>query len=94
MTQQTEGSAHDKVEGDTSPLLDNSTPVSPITKLFGVEQEQISRCTKCGSENAKKSPVLLSSLTLQDLEGIHNVRSIKPNHKHVFLKVNRALNMY
>lgn len=43
--------------------------VSPIAKLFGVTQEQTIRCTKCGRENSKTSPVLLSSLTLQDLEG-------------------------
>jgi len=58
-----------KLERDVSPSEDDMSPVSPICKLFGVEQEQISRCTKCGSENSKTSPVLLSSLTLQDVEG-------------------------
>ena len=47
-----------------------STPedVSPITKLFGVEQEQTSRCVKCGTENSKVSAVLLSSLMLHDVQ--------------------------
>lgn len=43
--------------------------VSPVAKLFGVEQEQASRCVKCNTETSKVSPVLLSSLILQDLEG-------------------------
>ena len=42
---------------------------SHISKLFGVEQEQTSRCTKCSTENSKVSPVLLSSLMLQELDG-------------------------
>lgn len=58
-----------KPERDPSPSGDGLSPVSPISKLFGVEQEQTSRCTKCGSASSKTSPVLLSSLTLQDLEG-------------------------
>ena len=66
--------ASTKLERDVSPSEESSVPVvSPIAKLFGVDQEQTSRCTKCGSENSKTSPVLLSSLTLQDLEGWCNV---------------------
>lgn len=64
-----------KVESDSSPTEETPSTVSPIAKLFGVEQEQTIRCTKCGSENSKTSPVLLSSLTLQDLEG-----TAQPNH--------------
>lgn len=47
-----------------------STERSPISKLFGVEQEQASRCTKCSSENSKTCTVLLSSLMIQDMEGL------------------------
>lgn len=49
---------------------EHGSTISPITKLFGVEQEQTSKCTKCGTENSKTSPVFLSSLLLQDLEGM------------------------
>lgn len=62
-----------KLERDASPSEDGSVPVSPIARLFGVQQEQTSRCTKCGSENSKTSPVLLSSLILQDLEGLYKI---------------------
>ncbi|XP_046443074.1 PAN2-PAN3 deadenylation complex catalytic subunit PAN2-like isoform X2 [Daphnia pulex] len=65
-----------KPERDVSPSEDGLSPVSPISKLFGVEQEQISRCTKCGSENSKTSPVLLSSLTLQDVEDEHSFEHV------------------
>ena len=57
------------LERDVSPSEDDLSPVSPISKLFGVEQEQSSRCTRCGSENSKTSLVLLSSLILQDMDG-------------------------
>lgn len=57
-----------------SPPVEENT--SPISKLFGVEQEQTSRCTKCGTENSKVSPVLLSSLMLQDLDGEHSFNQV------------------
>ncbi|XP_057379183.1 PAN2-PAN3 deadenylation complex catalytic subunit PAN2-like isoform X3 [Daphnia carinata] len=65
-----------KCERDLSPSEDGHSPVSPISKLFGVEQEQTSRCTKCGSETSKTSLVLLSSLTLQDLEGVQSFENV------------------
>ena len=57
------------LERDVTPSEDDLSPVSPISKLFGVQQEQTSRCTRCGSENSKTSLVLLSSLILQDMDG-------------------------
>lgn len=59
------------VEEKETPSEDMATEdnASHVSKLFGVDQEQTSRCTKCSNENSKVSVVLLSSLMLQDLDG-------------------------
>jgi len=72
------GASSASTEEEKTPTEDAPAEENPshISKLFGVEQEQTSRCTKCSTENSKVSPVLLSSLMLQDLDGEHSFEEV------------------
>ena len=80
--EQTEHPIETKPETETADVnepTERLAETSPIAKFFGLEQEQVSRCTKCGTENSKLSTILLSSLMLQDIEGLP-IKSFNQNH--------------
>ena len=59
----------DATSNETISNAENLPVESPITELFGAEQELTSRCTKCNNGSGKTSHILLSSLMLNELEG-------------------------
>ena len=78
---------NDSSKGGADAPNSEGNVISPIAKLFGVEQEQTSRCVKCSTEKSKVSPVLLSALMLHDIEGFFD-------SSEVFLEFSSLKNLF